>query len=107
MRYSVVLQLIVIALLCSFAGAVEQDAAPPTEAAENDTMPLAEAAEQDAGPPTETAEQDTKLPAVVLKAKKRSPGRQADHVNPQCFAQNGINLPKHLIWLNYLNMPLL
>jgi len=69
MRYSVVLQLIVIALLCSFAGAVEQDEAPPTETAENDTMPLAEAAEQDAVPPTETAEQDTKLPTVVLKGE--------------------------------------
>lgn len=80
MRYSVILQLVAMALLCSFALAAgqdtvpttevaEQDAMAPAEAAEQDTMPSAEVVEQAAVPPMETAEQDTKLPAVVLKGE--------------------------------------
>ena len=69
MRYSAILQLIAMALLCSVALAEEQDRVPPTEVAEQDAMAPAEVAEQGAVLPTETAEQDTKLPAVVLKGE--------------------------------------
>ncbi len=58
MRYSVILQLVAMALLCSFALAVEQDTVPPTEVAEQDAML-----------PTEAAEQDAMLPTVVLKGE--------------------------------------
>ncbi len=69
MRYSAILQLIVMVLLCSVALAAEQDTVPPTEVAEQDTTPPTEAVEQDTMPPTEASEQDTMLPTVVLKGK--------------------------------------
>ena len=69
MRYSVILQLVAMALLCSFALAAEQDTVPTTEVAEQDAMAPAEVAVQDTVPPTEAAEPDTKLPTVVLKGE--------------------------------------
>ena len=58
MRYSAILHLVAMALLCSVAWAAEQDAMAPAEVAEQDTMP-----------PAEVVEQDTKIPTVVLKGE--------------------------------------
>jgi predicted transcriptional regulator len=69
MRYSVILQLVAMALLCSFALAAEQDTVPTTDGAEQDAITPAEVAEQETMPPAEVVEQDTKLPTVVLKGE--------------------------------------